>query len=1010
MDSLQRIEDVFQQGELLTCIELCQRELLSLRRSFNPQRWAQLHAMLAQCYLSFCQNGETGELPAVVHHCELALQIFTRRAHPEDWASCHYKLGLAFCLNPKGDRPSHIESAITHFQEALQVWNQQDHPEKWADLMLGLAKAFKERTQGNRPENLQLARQHYTQALKVWEADQHPERWAQVQFELADLFCKSDLETGGRNIERAIEHYQQALSYISSEDSALQWAQIQHGLGVCFSKRTQSDRGENLEQSISHFKLALEVVDQENYPEQWANIVCGLGGAFQHRIRGNRPDNLSQAIHLYQLALQVFSRETSAEDWTRVQIDLGNAHLEFVGPQRAQYIERAIVYYHSVLEVITREKHAELWAQVHFHLGDAYRHRRWRDLSRYWQGDVGIEQRIEQRRDNIEHAIRHYRSALLVFNRTASPNEWAMVQDSLGQAYLERIRGNLTENVEQAILYLDRALLVRSQARTPELWATTQLNLGIAYEKRTIESPASPAENKRQAAYYYQQALKVFGADRFPTKARKALHNLAGLYFERGQWQRALNAYEQVESITIDPESVAYADQVHKFGVDYAAGHPNAAYCLLKLGRPAKAFERLEQGRSRLLSQALRPQSATLGNEIVELSNPLAVQGSILIAPLVTSQGGAIFVIQGEPNAIEMDHVVFVENLDDETIDELMEDWLRIYIALRQAESKVEDWRPAIERITGELWQLFIEPILALVKRQPEVRHLTLIPQDRLRLLPLHAAWRWDDQSERRYLLDDYAVSFAPAVHILNQCQQQLQDSERGDRLVVGVEHYQGLPSLKLAGTESQLVADIMGTAALMDRQARKESVLQALAGKELLHFACRGAYGEFGNPLNSYLRVGEDQMLSLEELVASPALQGARLVVLSACETGIANLTPGPNEYFGLPAGFMLLGAAGVLSSLWVVNDLSTVLLIERFYHNHLQLNQGPAQALQEAQFWLRNVSRTELVDYLKTKAWFTASSAAATLFEVRLEQLEEKPYANPFYWATFLFSGASS
>jgi CHAT domain-containing protein len=62
--------------------------------------------------------------------------------------------------------------------------------------------------------------------------------------------------------------------------------------------------------------------------------------------------------------------------------------------------------------------------------------------------------------------------------------------------------------------------------------------------------------------------------------------------------------------------------------------------------------------------------------------------------------------------------------------------------------------------------------------------------------------------------------------------------------------------------------------------------------------------------------------------------MSSARLVTLSACETGITDIKTGSSdEFVGLPAGFMLAGVPCVVSSLWSVPDISTAILMERFY-----------------------------------------------------------------------------
>jgi CHAT domain-containing protein len=91
-----------------------------------------------------------------------------------------------------------------------------------------------------------------------------------------------------------------------------------------------------------------------------------------------------------------------------------------------------------------------------------------------------------------------------------------------------------------------------------------------------------------------------------------------------------------------------------------------------------------------------------------------------------------------------------------------------------------------------------------------------------------------------------------------------------------------------------------------------------------------------------------------------------ARLVTLSACETGLTDVIKGsPEEYVGLPAGFLLCGVPCVVSSLWTVPDLSTALLMGRFYDNHLKQNMNIAAALQNAQVWVRDRSAAEVARY---------------------------------------------
>ena len=125
-----------------------------------------------------------------------------------------------------------------------------------------------------------------------------------------------------------------------------------------------------------------------------------------------------------------------------------------------------------------------------------------------------------------------------------------------------------------------------------------------------------------------------------------------------------------------------------------------------------------------------------------------------------------------------------------------------------------------------------------------------------------------------------------------------------------------------------------------------------------------------------------------------------------------------------GLPAGFLQLGAIGLIASLWAVNDLSTALLMLKFYEYHLQndiANVGdrmpPARALRCAQLWLRDVTNTELSmlfgRFKQTalgapeQVGISYDLARKNFTRYTLGPPAERPFAHPYYWAPFAFYG---
>lgn len=97
-----------------------------------------------------------------------------------------------------------------------------------------------------------------------------------------------------------------------------------------------------------------------------------------------------------------------------------------------------------------------------------------------------------------------------------------------------------------------------------------------------------------------------------------------------------------------------------------------------------------------------------------------------------------------------------------------------------------------------------------------------------------------------------------------------------------------------------------------------------------------------------------EDGILTAKE-IAEVDLRGLDLVVLSACQTGLGDISQGEGV-FGLQRGFKKAGAKTILMSLWEVDDKATQILMTQFYKN-LLAGQSKRQSLLSAQKYLREV-----------------------------------------------------
>ena len=149
------------------------------------------------------------------------------------------------------------------------------------------------------------------------------------------------------------------------------------------------------------------------------------------------------------------------------------------------------------------------------------------------------------------------------------------------------------------------------------------------------------------------------------------------------------------------------------------------------------------------------------------------------------------------------------------------------------------------------------------------------------------------------------------------------------------------------------------------------------------MHLATYGVLNKH-NPLFSFVELnagsGEDGRLEVHEVFGLKLR--ARLLVLSACQTGLAAGTladvPAGDDWVGLVQAFLFAGADNVVATLWPVQDLATARFMQRFYEG-LARGQAEADALAEAQRGaLRDPSTADVASQLKALnvAWMRIST----------------------------------
>lgn len=767
-------------------------------------------------------------------------------------------------------------------------------------------------------------------------------------------------------------------------------------------------------------------------------------------MAGNRAENLEKAITSFEQALQVRTRESNPIDWVMTQNNLGAAYNYRVFGESAENQEKAITSFESALQVITPDAFPRLWASTQNNLGVMYVHR--------ISGESA---------ENQKKAITSFESALQVYTPETLPILWAETQMNLGTAYHTRISGSeKTENSEKAIEAYEQALKVFTPEADPIKCLETFQNLGNLYFTQSdwqkaisvYENAITAGELSRSRATTDKNRQKIM------EKAIAVYQKLVQSYINIEQWDRAIETVERSKTRNL-VELLSNRDFYPKGDV------PQEIISQLdRLRRSIPSLERQLQVVIEQLSTTTSEQEQTQRHSLEESQQRLQLQlqssrqqlDEVLdrIKPIDSSFSLTQRVEQitfsdiqnllNERTAVIEWYVtkdqiltfILTANslyplVEQTSVQKLkaLGDWSNDYFQAYFQKEKVQ-WKANLASNLEKLAAILnINSILARIdkifdQQGGKCDRLILIPHRLLHLFPLHAL----PLANGDLLLERFpnGLSYAPSI-------QLLQLSQTWNR-----------PSLKQFfsvknPTEDLSFADLEVNAIrryfhphddVLEKQAASKTALtqERLAQTNFAHFSCHG-YFNFEKPSQSALllagsktalkitpaeqtrfwesrdggTINLEKCLTLGDIFALD-LRQCRLVTLSACETGLTDFNSLGDEYIGLPSGFLYAGSPSVVSSLWIVDDLSTAFLTIQFYRNLQDTQQYPsvAIALNKAQLWLRNLTKEELQEWISENKISLDGSLKIDLRR-RLHKMSEneQPFELPYFWAAFCAVG---
>ncbi|HMZ78508.1 MAG TPA: CHAT domain-containing protein [Acidobacteriota bacterium] len=380
----------------------------------------------------------------------------------------------------------------------------------------------------------------------------------------------------------------------------------------------------------------------------------------------------------------------------------------------------------------------------------------------------------------------------------------------------------------------------------------------------------------------------------------------------------------------------------------------------------------------------------------------------------------AAYVLKGSPDAKGSNppQLQWVDLGETEPIDQAISQWRQV---LRLPSSQlnqprnltvVPDQQPVLPSVKEQarlLDRLLMQPVRQLAA---SCKRFLISPDGALNLIPFDALV----DEHGHYLVENYEISFLTSGRDLLRLETSIPPKSKpvviadpdfsiGKGPVV-FQHYVK-PLVGLPGTKKEAAAiQAQFPQAVIETQAgATEASLKRVSGPQFLHIATHGYFLDDvrQTPEAATRQAESDARVNLEELKkANPLLRsmiflaranegrtgdddgvltaleatsldlwGTKLVVLSACDTGIGEIKNG-DGVFGLRRALVLAGAETQLMSLWPVSDTATRDMMIHYYQR-LKAGEGRSAALRK----------------------------------VRLEFLNDPKRRHPFYWASFILSG---
>jgi CHAT domain-containing protein/Tfp pilus assembly protein PilF len=857
------------------------------------------------------------------------------------------KAGTAVALQGMGlahGSQGHHATALEYLQRALTIADEARDKTVVASVLNNIGRVFQ--SQGNFTKALE----YHQRSLTLSKEQQDEERSA---------IALNNIGNAHRllgNYASALEYYQKSLEIKEKKNNQAGIALTVGNIGsVHFSQGNYSE-------ALKCYQRSLRIRKELSDAAGKALMLDSIGNVY------DRQGNYTQALEHYQQSFQISQENGDDGATARTLVNIGNVHFS-----QADYAH-ALEHYQRSLRIAERKENGAAIAIALNNIGNVHRAQgSYKQAVEALQKSLEIKEGMSNKGGTavtllniaslyvLQHeyvkALDHGSRAAAIARETGSLETLWEANSVMGEAY-------------QALHQPDRAREAFEEAITT-VESLRGLVAGPELERqRFFENKLAPYHSMVSLLIARGDAVLALAyAER--AKARVLLDVLSS---GRVNINKGMTDLEQEDERKLRAELVSLNSQIS------AEGHPERLAELKALLRKRRLDYEAYQTTLYTAHPDLRTrrgQSPPLKPE--EASSLLPAKGAML-EYVVTEDKTYLFVLTRSNKSGAMDLKA-----------------LTITVGRGALASRVEHFREELAtrdvgfRKSGlELYELLLRPAWALLQDKTS---LVIVPDGMLWEMPFQAL----QPATNHYLLEDYAISYAPSLSVLREMAKLrrksssestdsrsllafgnpalLNETAAGINLPRGTEKTTALPeSEKEVKTLAQLYGASRGVA-YVGAEAREETI-KAQAGRyDVLHFATHGML-DSANPMYSHVILSqvrgggnEDGLLEAWE-VMNLELK-AELVVLSACETARGRVGAGEGV-IGLAWAWFVAGCPTSVVSLWKVDSASTTQLMLDF-HRNFKSRLSKAEALRQA--------------------------------ELRL--LRSKQYSHPFHWAGFVVIG---